>query len=117
VITREQGACVTQPGGNDIEDAAGEITRDLLFQPGDRSTALAEDLAAIWRDAAIEQLHDRTFARTISPQETHPLAPVNGEGGGVQDQRSAKRHTYFAHSQQGHWRTLKRDPQEPGDTE
>jgi hypothetical protein len=109
VIAGEQRPGFTEPGGDDIEDAAGELSGNFLLQAGHRCPTLAENLPGIGSDAAVEQFHHGALAGAVSAQETDPFAPVKSKGRGFQDRGSAEGNTDIVHSQQGHSRSSGRE--------
>ena len=102
MVAREQPSGVAQPRGDDVEGAAADVVRHLLLEPRDADARLANDLSAIGRDAAIEELHDGALPCSVAPEQTHALAALDGEARAVEHERPAERDADVLHPQQCH---------------
>ena len=102
VVAGEETPIVAQSGRHDVENRARHILGNLLFEPSDRNPPLPNDAAAIWGDSAVQELHERTFARAVPPQEADAFTPFDGEARPVEYTRAAKGDRYILHCQQRH---------------
>jgi hypothetical protein len=98
-----QGARLSETGCDDLESRSLHIVWDLLLEPGERDTSLANHLSAIGQHATIQEAHERAFSSAVATEQADALAALDREVGAIEHRRTSERDadladTYHSHS-------------------
>ena len=101
-ILVHQRAQLAEPGGHHLEDAGIDIPRHLLRQPPDPQPLTGVHPTAVGLNLPGDDPQQCGLARPIAPDQTDPLAALDGEGDLIEQGRQAVGETDRIETEQGH---------------
>lgn len=98
VITLEVLRLLFNPFGHKVVDAARDITRRILLQTCHDQILFVHDAAIIQPLFAVEDFHQRRFARAVTSYQTDTFVILDMQFGIIEEGRIAKRQPCAMHT-------------------
>jgi hypothetical protein len=102
MVPRDQGARLSEAGCDDLERRSVHVVWDLLLEPGELDTGLANHLSSVGQHATIQEAHERAFSSAIATEQADALATLDRQIGAIEHRGPSERDADLADTYHSH---------------